>query len=88
MHGPREALNELKWRLDALHEAEIHYVHRGAPSDSRVVQGARIVELGRSFFTLRDRRGVTSIPYHRVYRIERGGETVWKRRLPGPPPGT
>lgn len=81
MHGPREVLNALQWRDHALHEAVIHYVHRGAPNDARVVPGSDVVELGRSFMGLRDpRAGVTMIPYHRVFRIERGDSCVWERR--------
>lgn len=83
MHGPREVLNEMKWREHALDEAEIHYVHRGAPNDTRVVRGGAVVDLGRSFFTLRDPRrpgGEASIPYHRVFRITRGDDEVWRRR--------
>lgn len=87
MHGPREVLNDLKWHHHALDDAEIHYVHRGAPGDSRVVQGERVLGLGRSFFTLRDRRGPTSIPYPRDYRIVREGQTVWERRAPETEPG-
>lgn len=79
VHGPREVLNELKWREGALHEAVVHYIHRGAPGDTRIVEGARILELGASFFTLQDRRGPASIPYHRVFRIDRRGDIIWER---------
>lgn len=79
MRGPREVLNELKWRWGDLDEAVIHYVHRGAPGDARVAQGSRILELGRSFLILRDRHGPAYIPYHRVFRIERGDELLWAR---------
>lgn len=79
MWGPREVLNELKWRHGALEEAVIHYVHRGAPNDERVVGGADVLRLETSFLILRDRHGEASIPYHRVFRILRGGEVVWER---------
>lgn len=80
MHGPREVLNDLKWHEHALAEAEITFVHRGAPGDVKHVSGADVVDLGRSFFGLRERHGVSSIPYHRVVRIERRGALVWERR--------
>lgn len=53
----------------------------------RIVSGTDIIDLGRSFFGLRARRGRTAcIPYHRVLRIDRGGACVWARRLPPAPP--
>lgn len=81
MHGPREVLNGLKWRDGALDEAILTFVHRGAPGDVKVVEGRDVTKVGRSFFALRERRGrTTSIPYHRVVRIERDGALVWERR--------
>ncbi|MCE5296390.1 MAG: RNA repair domain-containing protein [Euryarchaeota archaeon] len=68
---PREVLNELKWRYDSLDEAEITYVHRGAPGDIMTIKGAAIVALGRSFFDTGD----ATIPYHRIVRI------IWKGTL-------
>ena len=63
---PREVLNKLKWGgEDILFEAEIWYVHRGAPNDTRIIKGAEIEEMGRSFF----RTGEAEIPYHRIKRI-------------------
>lgn len=80
MWGPREVLNELLWRHQDLASARIHYVHRGAPGDERIVGGAQVLRLEASFVVLADERGETSIPYHRVFRIERHGEVVWERR--------
>ena len=80
MRGPREVLNELKWREDALAEAEVWYVHRGAPGDARVVPGGAVADLQRSFLVLREDGRETMIPYHRVFRIARGGRSVWERR--------
>lgn len=82
MWGPREVFNELKWRHGALGDARVYYRHRGAPGDVADAAGRDVVELGRSFFELRGRgRHSTSIPYHRVLRIERAGEPVWERRV-------
>lgn len=68
---PREVLNELKWRYDSLEDAEITYIHRGAPGDTMTIKGSAIVSLGRSFFDTGD----ATIPYHRIVRI------IWKGTL-------
>ncbi|HVM45747.1 MAG TPA: DUF504 domain-containing protein [Candidatus Thermoplasmatota archaeon] len=87
MRGPREVLNELKWRQGALERALVHYVHR--PEGERVLVGADITELGASFLGRRTRGGWRPgrIPYHRVTRIELDGAVVWERRQAyGAPP--
>ncbi len=74
MAFPREILNELKWRADTdLGEAEITYIHRGAPGDIMVVRGKDIKSLDRSFFTTEE----ASIPYHRIIRIRYKGKTIF-----------
>ena len=65
MTYPREVLNEIKWRHNALDEALVTYVHRGAPGDVLTISGKDIVELGRSFFSTSE----ATIPYHRIVRI-------------------
>jgi uncharacterized protein (UPF0248 family) len=70
---PREVLNELKWRYNALQEARITFIHRGAPGDVLTISGADIVELGRSFF----QTGESTIPYHRIVLIEWRGRTLF-----------
>lgn len=83
MTTARDFLNELKWHRGTLDEATIWYVHRGAPGDLASVQGSAVLELRRSFFDL---PGGTSIPYHRVQRVELQGKVVWERKAgPGPP---
>ena len=62
---PREVLNEIKWRHQAMEDALITYVHRGAPGDVMTISGRDIVELGRSFFSTAE----STIPYHRIVRI-------------------
>ncbi len=79
LSGPRAQLNELKWHHDALEEATVHYVHRGAPGDRATIRGEDIVDLGRSFITIRTPDGEGQIPYHRVFRIDRGQEILWER---------
>ncbi|OPY31430.1 MAG: hypothetical protein A4E32_01886 [Methanomassiliicoccales archaeon PtaU1.Bin124] len=70
---PREVLNEIRWRHDALAEALITYVHRGAPGDVLTIKGSDIMELGRSFFHTAE----SSIPYHRIVRIEFRGKVMF-----------
>lgn len=77
MPTAREALNRLKWDQRALDEAVVFYLHRGAPHDIMAVQGADILALRTSFFDVREG---SSIPYHRVRRIELRGEVMWERR--------
>jgi len=79
MAFPREILNELKWRgRSEIVEAEIHYLHRGAPHDIRVMSGAEIQELGRSFFTTAD----SEVPYHRIKRIIFRGKVIFDAEDP------
>jgi uncharacterized protein (UPF0248 family) len=86
LDGPRSTLNELKWRFDALDEATIFYEDRASEQPARV-DGADVVELGRSFMTLSRPHGEIRLPYHRVQRIERAGETVFDRSNMGGEPG-
>ena len=79
LSGPRAQLNELKWHHEALEEAVVHYVHRGAPGDRATLHGQDIIELRRSFITVETPDGRGQIPYHRVFRIDRGHETIWER---------
>jgi uncharacterized protein (UPF0248 family) len=74
---PREILNELKWRDDRdILKAEIWYVHRGAPNDTMIVTGEKIVELEHSFMVLAD----AHIPYHRIFKIVYDEELIFERK--------
>ena len=76
----KEVLSELKWREGrGLSKAIIFYVHRGAPSDTMKISGSEILKLESSFFSTSE----SSIPYHRVFRIDYSGETIFER--PGTP---
>lgn len=71
---PREVLNELRWKPGmSLTEAEITYVHRGAPKDEMTIKGADIVELQHSFFVTAE----SMIPYHRIKRIVHRGKVLF-----------
>ena len=73
---PREVLNRLKWTEgESLQEAVIWYVHRGAPGDVMKISGERIRSLGRGFFDTDE----ATIPYHRILRIDSGGQTLFLR---------
>lgn len=74
---PREILNELKWREDRdLSKAEIWYIHRGAPNDTKIISGKEILNLEHSFMILEE----ASIPYHRIFRIIYEGDVIFERR--------
>ncbi len=74
MAFPREILNELKWRQETdLGEAEVTYVHRGAPGDIMVISGRDIKSLERSFFVTEE----ATIPYHRILKISYKGKTIF-----------
>lgn len=77
MITPRDVLNRLKWAEgENIADAEVFYVHRGAPGDSRSVEGSDIMKLDR--FCFETARGAC-IPYHRVYKITYRGDTVFER---------
>ncbi|UCE75008.1 MAG: DUF504 domain-containing protein [Methanomassiliicoccales archaeon] len=74
---PREILNELKWREDRdISKAEIWYLHRGAPNDTKIISGNEIVNLEHSFMVLEE----ASIPYHRIFKIIYEGEIIFERK--------
>jgi len=74
---PRKILNKLKWSEDKdLAKAEIWYVHRGAPNDTKIISGSEITDLGRSFFDTKE----ATIPYHRVFKIVYENEVIFGRK--------
>lgn len=82
MPTPRDVLNEILWRHDALDEVTVVYLHRGAPGDTRTIDGQRIRDLGRGFMEVESEVETAMIPYHRVLRIERMDKPVWERHGP------
>lgn len=79
MTSPRDALNKLKWQLRALDDAQIEYLHRGAPNDTRVVAGRDVRDVGSWAFVTGEGAHEATIPYHRVRRITLHGDVVWER---------
>lgn len=76
MTYPREVLNKVMWTGGlGIGDVVIWYVHRGAPGDVMRLDGAHVRRLDRWFFETDE----ASIPYHRVLRIDRGGETLFLR---------
>jgi uncharacterized protein (UPF0248 family) len=76
----KEVLCGLMWREDRdISKAVIFYVHRGAPNDAMKLSGSEILKLESSFFSTSE----SYIPYHRVFRIDYSGKTIFER--PGTP---
>jgi len=78
--GPKEVLNKLKWQSADLKDSKITIVHRGAPRNIRIIDGADIIELGHSFMCVASPEGEAEIPYHRIIQIEVRGKILWQKR--------
>lgn len=73
----KDILNELKWHPNKdLKKAEIWYVHRGAPNDTKIILGIEIKDLMNSFMDMER----AMIPYHRIFKIVYEGKVVFNRR--------
>jgi len=76
MTNPRIILNELKWKKEYnIDNAEIWYVHRGAPNDTKIISGKEIIKIGRSF--MKTKGGM--IPYHRLFKIIYTEKIIFER---------
>ncbi len=76
--SPKDVLNRLKWKAgESLADATIYYVSRGSPGDSTTVSGAEIVKVEAFGFEL---ASGSFIPYHRIYRIDYRGRTIFDRQ--------
>lgn len=82
---PREILNKLIWTDNPdLLNVVIHYRHRGAPDDLKAIEGHQIVSIERSYFIIgseihKDYDKRTSIPYHRIEKIQQNGKVIYDR---------
>ena len=77
MTNPRDILNKLKWKKDnELGLAEIMYIHRGAPNDTKIISGKEIVNLDKTFI----QTSTSMIPYHRIFKIIYNGDIIFERR--------
>jgi uncharacterized protein (UPF0248 family) len=84
--SPKDVLNKLKWKEgESLLDATIYYVSRGSPDDSASVSGSEITDIEAFGFEL---ASGSFIPYHRVYRIDYRGKTIfdkhWYQYAPAP----
>lgn len=70
----RDLLNEIKWTKD-LQKIEIWYLHRGAPHDTKKIQGTEIISLGKSFLETT----TATVPYHRIIKIIYDDKTMFDR---------
>jgi uncharacterized protein len=76
MTNPRDILNQLKWKQDYdLEQAEIWYVHRGAPNDTKIISGKKIIKLEKSFM----KTTTAMIPYHRIFKIKYEEKVIFRR---------
>ena len=76
MTNPRIILNELKWKEDLdLDKAEIWYVHRGAPNDTKIISGKDVLKLEKSFM----KTNTSMIPYHRIFKIIYQEKIIFER---------
>ena len=76
MTNPRDILNELKWKQDYdLNQAEIWYIHRGAPNDTKIMSGKDIIKLNKSFIQTSN----AMIPYHRIFKILYEKKVIFER---------
>jgi uncharacterized protein (UPF0248 family) len=76
--NPKDILNRLKWKEgESLSDATILYVSRGSPDDTASVSGSEIKNIESFGFEL---ESGSYIPYHRVYRIEYRGETIFDKQ--------
>jgi uncharacterized protein len=76
--SPKDVLNKLKWKEgESIADATIYYVSRGSPGDSASVSGREIKNIESFGFEL---ESGSFIPYHRVYKIDYRGETIFDKQ--------
>jgi len=74
--NPKIILNKLKWQDNFnISKAEIWYIHRGAPNDTKIISGDEIISLEKSFMHTRS----AMIPYHRIFKIVYNEKIIYKR---------
>lgn len=70
----REILNKIKWTC-GLEGIEITILHRGAPSDVKIIKGEEIKDIAPRAIICED----LIIPYHRVICIKKNGMEIWRK---------
>ncbi len=77
----RRLLNELKWHPEkTLEDVRVTYIHRGVQDDKITIDGGDIKRLEKSFFVIERGGEETFIPYHRISKVQRGGETLYRKK--------
>jgi uncharacterized protein (UPF0248 family) len=75
--NPRLILNQLKWKKELdIKLAEIWFIHRGAPNDTKIITGEDILNLDKSFMQTK----TAMIPYHRIFKIVYKDKTIFNRK--------
>ena len=74
----RDVLNELRWREGRNLAQAIVWVQGRRADDVKAIRGEQIVDLGRWYFST----ATSTIPYHKVVRIEREDEVLFERAVP------
>ena len=76
MTNPRDILNEIKWKKNLnLENVEIWYVHRGAPNNTKIISGKKVLKIDKSFIHTTS----AMIPFHRILKITYNDKTIFKR---------
>ena len=71
----RGLLNKMKWHSNChFGKVKVWFISRGAPGDIDCVLGADIIALKPRVFQTAEK----TIPYHRVLRIDYGGQTIFE----------
>src|SRR5438132_14390385 len=81
-HPLRSILSRLLRGPGDSSEAELAYLHRGAPENQVRIRVSTITHLGKGSFMLGD--GETQIPFHRVLYVTdlRSKTILWEKRKP------
>ncbi len=74
-----QTLNKLKW-TGKLKGCEVIILHRGAPENKKTIQGEKITEIKRSYFSYDSGREEVTIPLHRILEVRLKGKIIWKRK--------
>lgn len=76
MNKIRDTLNELKWRRKyVFNDTKIYYIHRGAPQNTKIITGADILSIDKTFLRTVD----AMIPHHRIFKIVYHQKTLFDR---------
>ena len=83
MHPLKNIFNRIFWdkRIDR-RDCTVTFIHRGAPSDQKIIAASLIIQVGSSWFTYEDHGEETIIPMHRVITVEntKTGSVLWRKR--------